>query len=894
MGFFLKWFERIKGLVLARRQDSEAVDEIAFHLDMEIRAGIERGLSPEAARREALLAFGGVERFREEVRQVRWGTRFHDAARDLRNAARALIRRPGYSMLVVGTLALGIGSATALFNVVQGVLLRPLPYAASGELLRVENSWTGSPQGRLSPAEHVDLRDWLSEWEGFGSYTYGSMTLSGDGPPERYQTAFVSAGVLEALAVVPALGRVITTTEDHADAPVVMLTDAFWRTRFGGESDVIGRNVQINGSGVEVIGVFPPDFRMPEDLTGPVATQLVMPLGIDPATEPRQQRGNHYLLGIARLPHGLSIADGSRTLEALGARMVELYPNGYPAGMDFQTRGVALLDDLVGPVRPMLLLLLASVGLAFLIVCANVANLLLVRVSSRSREFALRRALGAGRRRIVLQVLGESFVLAVCGGLLGVLVATLVTQLLVAIMPVNMPRLTEVSLSGWVLGFSVALGLAAGLLFSAAPALNAGREDSAQRLKGGARSSGGLGASRLQQWLVTGQIAAAVFLTAGAALVTRSFIELTSVDPGFRTEQVLSGRIGLPSTRYPSSEEVNQFFASLLEEISALPGVVSAGAVTNLPLATRLGDLGFELEEARVPEGQDKPDSDWQVVTAGYFEAMGVDVLSGRGIASEDRSDSRGVVVVNETMATAYWPNQSPIGRRIRLGGENTQPRWAEVVGVVDDVRHGSLDQPPRPQMYLANTQFRHWSSGSALRSLTLVMHTTLGTAELQRVLRDRLVQRDPNLALYDVRTIEEAFQNSVARPRFTSLLLVGFSGLAVILAMLGVYGVMAYAVRGRTKELGIRVALGATPTTLIRGVLRDGLMMSLLGAGFGLAAILASSVALERFLFGVRATDPLTLGATVLAVTAAALLACYGPARTASQADAIVALGSD
>ncbi len=893
MGFMRKWIERLRNLAFPEKAAEQTLDEMEFHLEMEIQERVARGVPPDEARRQAMRDFGGVDRYREQVREARWGTGLQDGFRDARYAVRALIRRPTYSLLVLGTLAVGIGATTALFTIVDGILLKPLPYPEPEQVIRVENSWNGSPQARLSPPEHLDLVDQLEDWPGMGSYTFGSATLTHDGPAERARVAFVTAGVLEALAISPAMGRVFTEEEDNSAAAVMILTDGYWRSRFGADPDIIGKTVQVSGFEREVIGVFPPEFRMPEDLTSPTPTQFVVPMGFDP-TISRDVRGNHFLLALARLPQGMTPEEGHQVLAAAGMRMVEAYPNGYPEDMGFRTAGVPLLDSLVGPVRPMLLLLLAAVGMAFLIVCANVANLLLTRVTGRTHELALRKALGAGRLRIVAQVMVESVLLALAGSALGIAVSAAFSEALVALMPAGIPRIEDIGLNPKVLFFGVGLGLLAGLLFSAAPAFYAGRENATATLKSGAQSTGDIQGDRFRRWLVVGQVAVAIVLTTGAALVTKSFMALAKVDPGFRTENIVSASVGLPSASYPTDEEVILFWEAFLADAAAIPGVTEVGAVTNLPLATRLGDMSFELEEERIPEGRDKPDSDWQVVTPGYFAAMGVRLQRGRAITSEDRPDSRGVVVINETMASTHWPGQDPIGRRIRLGGELTQPRWAEVVGVVDDVRHLGLDQPRRPQMYFAHTQFRFWANGRPVRSLTLVAQSSIQASGVQAALRGRLADRDPSLALSQITTIEDAFSNSIAQPRFASLLIASFSSIALVLALVGVYGVMMVAVRHRTREFGVRMALGAAPNALAGKVLRDGFKITLAGTAIGLVAVLASSAVIERFLFQVSATDPLMLTTTVLAVMSAAGLASYAPARLASRTDPILALKAE
>lgn len=893
-GFVRRWIARLKGLLAPGRQDAEALDEMAFHIEMETRDGIARGLSREEARRAALRDFGGIERYREQAREARWSVHIHNVLRDAQVGVRGLVARPGYTAVVLLTLALGIGATTALFTLVHGVLLRPLPYEDPEQLYRIGGAWDGSPQGALSPAEFVDLEEQLTDFRAVGAYAFGSLTFTGGGQAERARAAFVSTGALEALGVDPAVGRLYSREEDRGNGDVVLITDAFWRSRFGGDPDIVGRTVQVNGIAAEVVGVMPPHFRIPEDLTSPEPVQVVAPLGIDPASQDRTQRGSHFLEGVGRIGPGMRGSDAVERVVAAGRRMVEVYPDEYPEGMNFRTRAAPLLDDLVGPARSTLLLLMGAVGLALSIVWANVANLQLSRVSSRSGELALRRALGATRSRIVNQVLVESLVLALAGGALGIVIAVGVTDVLVRMVPVDLPRIDDIAVSGPVLAFGLATALISGLLFGVGPAFYASRGEVTSRLGSGDRDTSAGRGGGLRRWLVTSQVAVAVVLAASAALVARSLVALGNVDPGFRTDDVVSVRVTLPSARYPEDEDVTDFFAAFVAELETIPGVTGAGAVTNLPLATRLGDMSFELEEALVPEGRDKPDADWQVVTPGYFETLQLRLLAGRAVEAGDRPETPGVVVINRTMAELHWPGQDPLGRRIRLGGQLTEPRWAQVIGIVDDVRHMGLDVPARPQMYFAHAQFRFWSNGAPSRTLTAVAHSTLPAAELGGIIRSRLANRDPELALYGLTTLSEARSRSLGRQRFTGTLLAGFSGLALTLALIGVYGVMMYTVRRQIREFGIRIALGAAPDSVVRRVLAGAARMVALGVLVGLVATVALSAVLRSFLFEVSPTDPLSLSLTVAAVAAAGLLASWIPARLAAGADPVTALRTD
>ncbi|HSR42783.1 MAG TPA: ABC transporter permease, partial [Longimicrobiales bacterium] len=856
MGWFWRWYERLRTLVFRKRVERELDQEMRFHLEMEIRRRIDTGMDPREARRTAHRDFGGVDRWQEKVREGRWTRVPERVLRDARYALRTMAARPTFTAVVVLTLGVGIGAATTIFSAVDGVLLRPLPYPDDDDLLRIRNSWAGSSSGALSPAEYVDYVAWLGEFEAVGAYGFGGSTFNDDDGTERLPAAFVSAGVLPALGVEPALGRAFTPEEDHAGAPVVILTDGLWRSRFGADPGVVGRTFRSGGVTVEVIGVLAPDFRLPEDLASDRPTRVLFPLGIDPAAVDPAERGSHFLASIARKPPGMSMAEAERLVSDAAARMVRTWPDEYPAGMEFGATAVPLDLDVVGDVRPYLLLLLAAVAVVYLIVCVNLANLFLGRAEERRREFAVRQALGAARGRLVSQLVVEGLLLAMVGGALGVFLGAAGTDLLAGLAPASLPRGDTLSVDGRVVAFGLALAGVAGLVFGTGPAFRSGDSGVAGALRDGRSGGGGPAAQRLRRALVGAQIALAVVLAAGAALLARSFAALSSVDPGYRTEGVVSARVSLPSSWYPSDDEVVGFHRALAQRLGDLPSASATGAVTNLPLATSLGDMGFELEEEPIPEGRDMPDADWQVVTPGYFEAMDVDVLRGRGITGADRSGGEGVVVVNATMADRFWPGRDPVGRRIRLGGQRTEPRWARVVGIVEDVRHGGLDEvEARPQMYFAHEQFRFWSDASPVRTLTFVVRSSLPPEEVRRGMEEALAAMDPQLPLFDVRVMEEVVATSLAVPRILSTLVVGFSAVALLLAIVGVYGVTAYAVGRRTREFGIRIALGAAPADLRGTVLAGGLRLTTAGAALGLVTFLAVAGGLRSFLYGVEAT---------------------------------------
>lgn len=811
---------------------------------------------------------------------------------DLRYALRSFRRSPGFTAVAVFTLALGLGAATAIFSVVNGVLLRPLPYPDPDAVVRISNSWEGTPRAQLSPAEYFDYRDRSDAFAAFGVYATGQeMNLTGSGSPERLQASYLTAGVFPALGVEPALGRAFTPEEDRPGGDrVVVLSHGLWRRRFGGSPDVVGQRITLDGVSYAVIGVMPADFRLPEDFGAGAATELFVPLRYDRTTVPNRSR--HFLLAVGRLKGGMTVERARQSLRAIAAQFVRDYPDAYPAEMRFTATVVPLREEVLGAVRPALLVLLGAVGSLLLIACANVAGLLLSRADVRRREFAIRTALGAGRGRLVRQLLVESVILAVLGGAFGLLLAAWGTHALVAAEPGDIPRMENVGLDVRVLGFALAISVATGLAFGLAPALRAGRSDLHGALKegGGRGPTAGAARQRSQRLLVVGETALTLMLLFGAGVLARSFVNLRRVDPGFHSEHVLTGRVALPRSRYQDPPEVTRFYRQLVDRLAHLPGVSAAGAVSSLPLASTLGDLGVHIEGRQVAEGDVSPRGYWQVVTPGYFRALGMQMLRGRAIEATDDERAPGVVVINEAMAHLYWPNENPIGRRFELGG-GAGPGWVTVVGIVGDVRHGSLDVAPQPQMYLPHAQFRVWGSGAAISGMTIVLRTTGDPVQLAAAVRREVQALDPDLPVSDVRTMEQVVSSSLARPRFMTLLLSLFAGVALTLAAVGLYAVMAYSVSRRRHEIGIRMALGARGGQVAGMVIRQGLTLALAGIAIGLVGNLAFRRFLKSLLFEVGVADPLTLVGVSALLAGVAFVACYLPARRATRVDPAIAL---
>lgn len=623
MGIWWRWVARLRDLVQRRKQDEQTVDEIEFHLEMETRELIQAGMSPDAARREARIRFGGEDRFREEVAQQRFAARFDDVARDTRGAVRGLIHSPGFATTAILTLALGIGANAAIFSAVHSILLRPLPYAESDAVYQIQTEYSGS-FGAISPAEYLDYRDRLTDVvEAVGVYSLGSLTLTGDGDPEILRTAYVNAGFFPALGVSPELGRAYTAEEEDDGVRLILISNTLWRTRFGEDPNILGRTVTLNGIDRQIIGVLPESAHLPEDLLTGQAAHVFSPQGITP--DQVENRGSHYLFGVARVQAGVSRVAVTDAFESLGQWMVETYPDGYPDGMDFRVTVAPLASAIRGPIRTPLVVMISAVLFVLLIACANVANLLLARADRRRREFSLRSALGASRGRLARQATVESLVLGLAGGVAGLVLAGVILRVVVARATSDLPWLEGLGLHVPVMGFALGLSLLCALGIGIAPAIQASSGNPSDALSDQSRgASVGRSGRRLRRALIVGQLAVSLVLLTAGGLMVDSFARLLRVDPGFRTTEVLTTNVSLPSASYGDAEARIRFFQQLTDRFEQIPGVTRSAAVTNLPLATRLGDLNFEIEGRPVPEGTVSPRADWQVVTPGYFDAMDI------------------------------------------------------------------------------------------------------------------------------------------------------------------------------------------------------------------------------------------------------------------------------
>jgi putative ABC transport system permease protein len=813
---------------------------------------------------------------------------FETFVQDLRFGVRALVGHPGFAAVATLTLALGIGANAAIFSVVNAVLLRPLPWSAPDRAVMIWSRWTSFDKTWVAAGEVVDYRRRATTLQEVAAWDEGQLNLTGDGEPERVAFGHVSANLFSTLGVQPALGRTFTPQEDVPNGPqVVVLGHALWNRRYSASPQIVGQRLLINGLPYEVIGVMPPDFVLPTDFHNPSPTQLWIPLQLDPAST---DHGNHGLYAAGRLTPGATVAQAAAELHGIAAAMTA--EGLYPVQMQFDTVVLSLTDEAVGPVRRAIVLLFGAVAFLLLIACANVANLLLARAEARQREIAVRAALGAGRLRVLRQLLTESLALTAISLIVGLALAFGGVRFLAWWNPASIPRVSAVGLDGRVLAFTAIIAVATSIVFGLAPALRAMRVDLADSLKDGSQSASSGGArQRFRNALVVAEMALAVVLLIGAGLMLRSVWSLQAVPLGFEPSNVLTMRVALPQSGYGSPERVVVFFQQLLGKVRALPGVRSAGAIRVLPLAATIGDSGLTVEGYVPPPGTN-PKGDWEIATDGYLEAMGERVIRGRGILPTDTTTSQGVIVINEELARTYWPGRDPLGRRVRLGRADTRP-WLTVVGIVANVRHNGIAGIVKEKFYVPHTQW-HVSTGTPIRGMSLVVKTSGDPAALTAPIREAIRGLDPNLPVADVRTMTDVVAASMSRPRFTGVLLTVFASLALVLSAIGIYGVLSYVVSRRTREIGIRLAIGAGRFEVMRFVLAKGLVLTVAGVAIGtLAAVLATRL-MRDLLHGVTPRDPWTFAAVGIGLSIVAIAASAIPAWRATRVDPVVALKAE
>jgi putative ABC transport system permease protein len=803
---------------------------------------------------------------------------------DLRYGLRMLVRNPSFTIISAGVLALGIAASTAIFSVVNSVLLRPLPYAEPDRLLLVQESLPKLylRTGAVSGAEYWDYKEGNQVFSNIGCYTTQSFNLTGRGEATRIHAARMSPSLISMLGVAPKIGRAFTEDEDNPGVnAVVLLSERLWRTRFGSDNAIEGKSLKLDEKPYTVIGVMPARFQFPStDNTFSESVDLWVPMAM--TDEERKGRANSFDFSVlGRLKPGVSIEQARTDIQSVAERMQQQYPNVYRGNIEIVASVIGLEEEMVQPVRTVLLVLFGAVGLVLLVGCANVANLLLARSQTRMKEIAIRTAIGASSRRLVRQLLTESVLLAILGGGLGLLLASWAVDLIVKFGPDNLPRLQEVNLDTWVLFFTLAVSVLTGVIFGLAPAIQSSRVDLNATLKeSGGRGSGGLASKHMRGVLIVFETASASVLLIAAGLLIYSFVQLLRVPPGFNPEGAVIARTSMPAERYPKIELGKAMYKRALNEIGSLPGVESVSVASNLPLADDW-TIGFRIE------GEDQSTyhssgNTW--VSNDYFRAMGIQFLSGRTFNDDDREGGMPVLVINQTFARRFWPGEDPLGKRIRWGGWGVE--WLTVIGVVADVRASSLEKEPAPSSYMPIFQIPR-----TRRNVVFIARTSGDANALISSIRARLHSVDEELPVYDVRTMTSVIGESVAQRRFAMLLISIFAGVALLLASVGLYAVMSNLVAQRTREIGIRIALGARRFDVVSLVLRQGALLTLLGIALGLLGSIALTRTMKSLLFGVSPTEPIVFIVIPLLLATVALVACLVPARRATKVDPMTAL---
>ncbi len=795
--------------------------------------------------------------------------------KDIRYGIRMLTKKPGFTLVAVITLALGIGANAAIFSVVNAVLLRPLPYKEPGRLMLIrETKLPQFPEFSVSPGNFLDWKAQNTVFERLVAMNGSSFNLIGTGDPERLRGTLVTDGFFATFGATPQLGRDFLPEEDQPGRNfVVVLSNGFWQRRFGGDPKIVNQTITLNGQSYTVIGVMPASFRY-----GGRDVDLWTPIAF--TAQQAQNHGGHYLQVVGRLKPGVSVEQARTEMVAIAGRLATQYPD---ANTGWSVKLGPMLEFAVRDIKPALLVLLAAVAFVLLIACANVANLLLARAAGRQKEIAIRTAMGAGRWRIVRQLLTESVLLSLTGGLVGLLLAKWGMDLLLKLAPQNLPRMSDVSLDGRALGFTAAITLLTGIVFGLVPALQSSKPNLNEVMKDAGRGSTEGGRRQLiRSSLVVLEVASALVLLVGAGLMIKSFWKLQQVDPGFKPDNALTASVTLPRRKYPEADKQAAFFKQLIENVATLPGVKAVGAGNVIPLSDDDYVLGFVIDgRPPLPPGSSQS-TNYYAVSADYFKAMGIPLLRGRVFTDQDTKDTTRVAVINETMAKKFFPDEDPIGKRIHV--TNGPTTFREIVGIVGDVKHYGLDQTTTLQTYEPYMQRPD-------TYMSLVVRTAGDPTSLSSAIRNEVLKLDKEQPVSTITTLDKLVSTSIAQQKFSMLLLGVFAAVAMLLAAIGIYGVLSYAVTQRTHEIGIRMALGAGRRDVLRLVVGHGMILAGIGVALGLGAAFLLTRLMSTLLFNVNATDPLTFGVIALLLASIALLACWIPARRATKVDPMIAL---
>jgi putative ABC transport system permease protein len=886
---------RLAKIGLSPVREAEIVEELSQHLEDEYERALSCGTSEEEARQQVLEQLNTPDLLQRELKHVErrgsenpieLGTEgkinvFADLRQDLRYGLRTLAKNPAFTSIAIVALALGIGANSAIFSVVDAVLLRPLPFKKPEQLVMLWENAThlGFPKNTPSPANFLDWQKQAGAFTGMAAMVERSFNLTGVGEPERLDGRRVSANLFDLLGVRAVLGRTFVPDDDRPGSHVVLLSYSLWQRRFGSDPSVIGRALALNGESYTVIGIMPRFVQLPGFANR--NDQLWVPIAFPP--EEAAQRGNHFLEVIARMKPGITLKQAQAEMETIAARLAQQYPH-------YNTRigavVVPLHEQVVGDIKPALLILLGAVGFVLLIACANVANLLLARAAVRQKEIALRLALGASRSRLMRQFLTESVLLAVFGAGLGLLLALGGIRILKTFIPATISQVQTINIDARVLIFTALVAILTGIGFGLAPALQASHLNLNDTLKEGGRDAGGgRKGNRLRDLLVIGEVAVSFVLLIGAGLLINSFFHLRNLEPGFRADHLLTMKVDLSEVKYPDRERRAAFFDEVIRRVRALPGVQSAAVAGNLPLTYNGDSMNISVEGVPDPPPDQRPDVIFRAIGPGYFGTMGISIIRGRDFTDQDKADSKNVVVISEKTAQHFWHGQDPIGRRLKPGSSTSNTPWREVIGIVKDVRQNDFIAPPKMQMYFTYRQLKDLAPNA------LVIRTSIEPLSLAASARDAIWSVDKDQTVADIDTMEHIVAEAVARQRFSMLLLGLFATLALLLASVGIYGVMTYSVAQRTHEIGIRIALGARRADVLQMTIKQGLRLVGAGMILGLAAAFILTRVLESLLFGISATDPVTFFGISLVLLAVAILASYLPALRATKVDPIIAL---
>ena len=893
--FKLEIRQRLAELDISPVREAEIVEELSQHLEEEYERALSCGASEAEASQQVLEQLKAADLLGHELTHLErrapanpftLGTDekinfFSDFWQDLRYGLRTLVKNPAFTSIAIVAIALGIGANSVIFSAVDAVLLRPLPFKNPEQLVMIWENAThlGFPKDTPSPANFLDWQKQATSFTGIAAMAESSFNLTGVGEPERLDGRRVSANLFELLGVPALLGRAFVPDDDKPGTHVVLLNYSLWQRRFGSDPGVVGRAIALNGKSYTVVGVMPRPMQLPG--SGKWKDQVWVPIAF-PAEE-AAQRGSHFLEVIARMKPGVTLTQAQAEMDTIAARLAQQYPD------QNKRRGavvVPLHEQIVGDIKPALLILLGAVAFVLLIACANVANLLLARAAARQKEIALRLALGASRSRLARQFLTESVLLAMFGASVGLLLAFGGIRVLKTFIPVTTLQVQTMSIDARVLMFTALVAVMTGIAFGLAPAIQGSHLNLNDTLKEDGRGSGGSSKGhRARNLLVMGEVAVSFVLLIGAGLLINSFVHLRKLHPGFRADHLLTMKVDLSEVKYPDRERRVAFFDEVIRRVRALPGVQSAAIAGNLPLTYNGDSTIVSAEGIPDPPPDQQLDVIFRAIGPGYFDTMGIPITRGRGFTDYDNANSKDLVVISEKTAQHFWPGQDPIGKRLKPGLGKSDSAWREVIGVVKDVRQNDLIAPPKLQMYFTYQQLQKLAPNA------LVVRTGIEPMSLAASVRNAIWSIDKDQTVADIDTMDHIVSDAVARQRFSMLLLGLFAGLALLLASVGIYGVMSYSVAQRTREIGIRIALGARRADVLQMTVKQGLKLVAVGMILGLAAAFLLTRALASLLYGISPTDPVTFLGISLVLFAVAILASYIPALRATKVDPIVAL---